>query len=257
MTAWYSYAFLYVAVFFAGFVDSIAGGGGLISLPAYLAVGLPPHMALGNNKFSSTWGTLFAAARFVRGRAADLPIALVSAALALVGSFFGTRTVLLLDASFLRYILVVLVPAIAALTLAKKNLGADNDSGSLRPRVKFALAGVAGMAIGFYDGFFGPGTGTFLILAYALALKYDFVTANANTKVVNLASNIAAAATFMVAGKVDYGIGIPAALCGIAGNVLGANVVMKRGTKIIRPIFVCVLALLFAKIVRDLAFSGK
>ena len=255
MTAWYAYAFLFGAVFFAGFVDSVAGGGGLISMPAYLAFGLPPHLALGNNKFSSSWGTLFATSRYVRGGAADLPVALASAAFALAGSFFGTKTVLLLDASFLRYILVVLVPAIAALTLAKKNLGMKDESLTMALRKKFLLAGAAGLGIGFYDGFFGPGTGSFLILAYTLAMKYDFVTANANAKVVNLASNIAAAATFMAAGKVDYRIGIPAALCGIAGNVLGSSVVMKKGVRIIRPIFLGVLALLFAKMVWDLAFS--
>ena len=109
--------------------------------------------------------------------------------------------------------------------------------------------------IGFYDGFFGPGTGSFLILFYTVLLRYDFVTANANTKVVNLASNVAAVVTFMAAGKVIYAIGIPAAACGIAGNLLGAKVAINKGARAIRPVFIGALVLLFAKIVYDLVMS--
>ncbi len=114
------------------------------------------------------------------------------------------------------------------------------------------MAALAAMFIGFYDGFFGPGTGTFLVLFYTMVLKYDFVTANANTKVVNLASNIAAMAAFIINGKIVYAIGIPAAFAGIAGNLLGAKLVIAKGSRIIRPIFILALALLFAKISYDL-----
>jgi len=239
-------------VFLGGFVDSIAGGGGLISVPAYLAAGLPPHFVLGNNKFSSSFGTLFAALRYHQEKLIDLPVALVSAAFALAGSFAGTRAVLLVDPGFLRWVLIVLVPAITAFTLLDQDLGKHDRSGTVAHSTKYPLAAAAAALIGFYDGFFGPGTGSFLILFYTLALRYDFVTANANTKVVNLASNVAAVITFMAAGKVLYAIGIPAAACGIAGNLLGARLAVKRGARAIRPVFVGVLALLFAKIVWDL-----
>ena len=110
----------------------------------------------------------------------------------------------------------------------------------------------AGLIIGFYDGFFGPGTGSFLIMVYALILKYDFVMANGNTKVVNLASNIAALITFLISGKVFFAIAIPAAICGIAGNLVGSHVVVKKGNKIIKPVFVGALILLMGKIIYDL-----
>ncbi|MCX6555121.1 MAG: TSUP family transporter [Candidatus Aminicenantes bacterium] len=239
-------------VFLAGVVDSIAGGGGLLSVPAYMAAGLPPHSVLGTNKFSSSFGTFFATLRYHQHGLIDSRVALLSAFFALGGSFLGARTVLLIHPDFLRYLLIVLIPVIAAFTLFNRSLG-QHDHSQLQARGrKYSLAAVAATLIGFYDGFFGPGTGTFLILFYTLVLKYDFVTANANTKVVNLASNIAAVTTFIVNSKVIYSIGIPAAVAGIAGNLLGAKLVIKRGSNIIRPIFILVLILLLVKIVYDL-----
>jgi len=252
MIFWHTYLIVLPLVFFAGLVDSIAGGGGLISLPAYMAAGLPPHLALGNNKFSSSFGTLVATLRYYHGGLIDLKVALVSACFALAGSFAGTKAVLLINPGFLRYVLIVLVPVVTIFTLLNKNLGAHNNSHQTEVRTKFILAAIASAVIGFYDGFFGPGTGAFLILFYTLMLKYDFVTANANTKVVNLASNVAAVITFMAHGKVLYALGIPAAACGIAGNLLGAKMVMSKGARIIRPIFIFVLLLLLAKIVYDM-----
>ncbi len=252
---WQTYAIVLPAVFFAGFVDAIAGGGGLISIPAYLAAGLPPHFVLGNNKFSSSFGTLFAALRYHREKLIDLPVALVSASFALAGSYGGSRAVLLVDPGFLRYVLLALIPAITVFTLLNQDLGRHDRSGTVAHGTKYPLAAAAAAAIGFYDGFFGPGTGSFLILFYTLALKYDFVTANANTKVVNLASNVAAVAAFMAAGKVAYAIGVPAAACGVAGNLLGARLAVRRGARAIRPVFLGVLALLFAKVVYDLVMS--
>ncbi len=247
-------AFLIVlpAVFLAGLVDSIAGGGGVLSLPAYMAAGLPPHFALGNNKFSSCFGTLFATLRYQRHGMIDVRVALLSALFALAGSHLGTRAVLLLHPGFLRWLLVVMVPLVAVFILANRGLGRENHSHLQAPRKKFTLAALAALLIGFYDGFFGPGTGTFLILFYTLVLKYDFVTANANTKVVNLASNIAALVTFVAHGRVLFALGFPAALAGIAGNLLGAKLVIRRGGSVIRPVFIFTLLLLFGKVLYDL-----
>jgi hypothetical protein len=239
-------------VFLAGVVDSIAGGGGLLSVPAYMAAGLPPHFVLGTNKFSSSFGTFFATLRYHQHRLIDTRVALLSAFFALLGSFLGARAVLLIDPAFLRYLLVILIPVIATFTIFNRSMGRQNHSQQQTQQRKFSLAATAAMLIGFYDGFFGPGTGTFLILFYTLVLKYDFVTANANTKVVNLASNIAALVTFIINGKIIYAIGIPAAAAGIAGNLLGAKLVIKRGSNIIRPIFILALVLLLIKIIYDL-----
>jgi hypothetical protein len=253
--SWHTYAIILPAVFFAGVVDSMAGGGGLISVPAYLAAGLPPHFVLGNNKFSSCFGTLFATMRYHQERMMDLPVAIVSAVCALLGSFLGARAVMLVDPGFLRYVLIVLVPAMTIFTFLKGDLGSQDRSDSVARSRKFLLAGPAALAIGFYDGFFGPGTGTFLILFYALALRYDLVTANANTKVVNLASNLAALVAFMAGGKVIFPIALPAAACGIAGNLIGARLVIKGGSRAIRPVFIGVMVLLFAKIAYDLVIG--
>jgi uncharacterized membrane protein YfcA len=248
----FSYVSVFAFVFLAGIIDSIAGGGGLISLPAYLFAGLPPHLALGTNKFSSCWGTLFATHRYWRSKMIDMRVALTSAAGALLGSWLGTKTVLLINPYFLNYILVILIPLIAIITVMNQNIGMHNLSGNHSVKRKLWLGVIAGMVIGFYDGFFGPGTGTFLILFYTVMLHYDFVTANANTKVVNLASNIAALVTFAAAGKVLYMLAIPAALCGIMGNLVGAKIVVLRGSKIIRPVFILALTLLMVRIIWNL-----
>ncbi len=240
------------AVFLAGLVDSIAGGGGLLSVPAYMAAGLPPHFVLGNNKFSSSFGTLFATLRYHRHGLIDVGVALLSAFFALGGSFLGTSAVLLLSSAFLRWLLVVLVPLVAVFTLANRSLGREDRSADLPRRRKFLVAAPAALLLGFYDGFFGPGMGMFLILFFTLALKYDLVTANANTKVVNLASNVAAVATFVAHGKVIYAIGIPAAVAGIAGNLVGSRMVIRRGGRVIRPVFLFTLLLLFGKVLYDL-----
>jgi uncharacterized membrane protein YfcA len=251
-----TYLIVLPTVFLAGLVDSIAGGGGLLSVPAYLAAGLPPHYVLGNNKFSSCFGTFFASLRYYRHGLIDVRVALLSAFFALAGSFLGTSTVLLLHPDFLRVLLVVLIPLVMVLTLTNRSLGQANHSHRQSKRRKYALAALAALLIGFYDGFFGPGTGMFLIFFYTLVLKYDFVTANANTKVVNLASNVAAVMTFIINGKVIYAIGIPAAIAGIAGNLLGARLVIKKGGTLIRPIFIFTLVLLFGKILYDLVTAG-
>ncbi len=246
------YALVLPFIFLAGLIDAIAGGGGLISLPAYVAAGLPMHTALATNKFSSACGTVFSTARFLHAKMIDLPVALASAALALIGSYLGTSSVLRIPGNALRWLLLVVIPVIAVLTLIRKNFGKRDRSGQFRLGIKLLLGGLAGLLIGFWDGFFGPGTGTFLILVYALLLHYDFVVANGNTKVVNLASNLAALTTFLIAGKVWFPLAIPAAAFGIAGNLIGSKLVVRNGNRLIKPIFILALLLLLGRIVWDL-----
>jgi len=235
-------------IFLAGFIDAIAGGGGLISLPAYWSAGIPPHMALGTNKFSSCSGTIFSTARFLHARMIDVPVALIGAVMALAGSWLGASTALLISGEFLNYLLIVLIPLITVLVLVRKNLGFSDTAHLLKLGYRLILGALAGLIIGFYDGFFGPGTGTFLILIYSALLHYDFVRANGNSKVVNLASNMAAVVTFAVHGQIWYPIAIPAAVCGIAGNLLGSKMVMLRGNKIIRKVFILALVLLLIRV---------
>ena len=235
-------------IFLAGFIDAIAGGGGLISLPAYWSAGIPPHMALGTNKFSSCSGTIFSTARFLHAKMIDVPVALIGAVMALAGSWLGATTALKISGEFLNYLLIILIPLITVLVLVRKNLGFSDTAHLLKLGYRLFLGALAGLIIGFYDGFFGPGTGTFLILIYSVLLHYDFVRANGNSKVVNLASNMAAVVTFAVHGQIWYPIAIPAAVCGIAGNLLGSKMVVLRGNKIIRKVFILALVLLLIRV---------
>lgn len=239
-------------IFLAGFIDSIAGGGGLISLPAYWSVGIPPHLALGTNKFSSCCGTLFSTANYFKAKMIDIPVALVSAGMAIIGSWLGASTALRVSSQVLNYLLIILIPAVAIFSLLNRNLGMQSKAEFLAKRLRMLLGGIAGLVIGFYDGFFGPGTGTFLILIYTSLLHYDFVTANGNTKVVNLASNLSALITFAFASNIYFPLAVPGALCGIAGNILGSKLVILRGNKLIRNVFILALLLLFARVIYNL-----
>ncbi len=239
-----------LAVFLASFVDSIAGGGGLISLPVYLMSGLPVHNAIATNKLSSTTGTAFSTARLVKNRFADLQLAVPSILAALIGSIIGANIALHTSDRVLQIILVVLLPVIAAYVLMKKNLEPEEPFSVPRKRM-LAIVVLSSFIIGMYDGFYGPGTGTFLILAFTGLAKMDLKTASGNTKLVNLSSNVAALVTFILAGKVIWTLGIAASMFSIAGHWIGSGFVMKDGTKIVRPIIIVVLILLFLKIISD------
>lgn len=239
-------------ILIAGMVDSIAGGGGLISLTAYYAVGLPPHLALGNNKFSSLWGTAVACWRYMRSGHINWSYALLSAAGALTGSALGARLSLLVDERYLQLLLVVVVPALAVFILWKPDFGRSEHAVGSCMMVFLSIA--AGFVTGCYDGFFGPGAGMFMTLAFSTVLGLDMVTASGNARLVNLSSNFAALITFVVNGNVNYAIGIPCALCGILGNYIGSGMAIKDGVKVIRPVMLVVLFLLLLKIVLDLFF---
>ncbi len=239
-------------ILIAGMVDAIAGGGGLISLTAYYAVGLPPHLALGNNKFSSLWGTSVACWRYIRSGHISWRYALLSAVGALTGSALGARLSLSVDERYLQLLLVLVVPALAVFILWKPDFGRNERP--LGAGMMVFLSIVTGFVTGCYDGFFGPGAGMFMTLAFTAVLGLDMVTASGNARMVNLSSNLAALVTFVVHGNVDYAIGIPCAICGILGNYIGSGMAIRGGSKVIRPVMVIVLILLLLKIVVDLFF---
>jgi len=238
--------------FLAGFIDSIAGGGGLISLPSYLLIGLPSHAALGTNKFSSSFGTFIATIRYAKNRQILYKSAVPAALAALVGSYLGALLALSFDEKFLRIILIVILPVIVIFSLINKKFGNETRVAALSNVKITCLSVLTGLIIGTYDGFFGPGAGTFLILAFTGIIGFDLTTASGNAKVVNLASNIAALAAFIINGSVIYAIGIPAAASGILGNWIGSGLAVKNGSKVIKPVFICVAGLLFAKVLSDL-----
>ena len=240
--------FLCPLIFLAGFVDSIAGGGGLISLTAYVAFGINPHVALGTNKFSSCSGTTVAAIRYIRAKQFELKSCVVAVIASLIGSTIGSHVALLVSDRYLRYLLVILVPIIAVVTIFKKDFEVKEDRKENGLFI-YILCFVVSLAIGFYDGFFGPGTGMFLTFFFSAVVGLDIVKACGNTKIVNLASNIAAVTTFVMSGNILYHIAIPCAVCQIAGSYIGSGMAIKGGVKVVRPVMLVVMALLLLKII--------
>lgn len=239
-------------VFLAGLVDSIAGGGGLISLTAYLLAGLPAHAALGTNKLSSTIGTAVATARMARGGYIKLKLAIPAAVGAVLGSAVGAKLALLTPDGIFQILLVAALPFVAFAVLRKRTLETP-EGAAISPRRQYAVVAASSILLGAYDGFYGPGTGTFMLIAFTAAAKLPVKHASGEVKVANLASNVAALVTFFMHGQVLIALGLAAAVFSIAGNYLGAGMVMKDGTKIVRPIIVVVLGLLFVKVIFDLA----
>ena len=239
-------------VFLGGLIDAVAGGGGLITLPAYLLAGLPPHTASATNKCGNAFGTLLSTVRFLRHGDIHIPTAVVGALAALLGAWLGAKMNMLVPEQVLYSMMLVVVPAMAVFLLFKRDFGTEDRSGELGAEKLLVLSGLIGLGIGMYDGFFGPGTGTFLMLAFSGICKFDLLKASGNTKAANSASNVASLLTFALAGKVMWSVGIPAAVCGIVGNYIGSGLALKKGAKIIRPMFFVVLTLLLLRLVTDM-----
>ncbi|MBQ9196940.1 MAG: TSUP family transporter [Clostridia bacterium] len=235
-------------VFAASMVDAIGGGGGLISLPAYLVAGLPSDLASGSNKLSASFGTLVATFRFFRSGKIMMKPALTAAAMAVIGAFFGAQiNERLSDAAF-RVVLLVLIPLIAVL-MALRHTAPDRALPMTKKRL--ALCGLIGLAVGAYDGFFGPGTGVLLILGFTWAAGMDTVTASGSSKVVNLASNISALAAHFMNGNILFALAVPAMACSALGGWLGSWLAIRRGAKFIRAVMMGVMALLLVRLAVD------
>lgn len=239
-----------VGVFLASFMDAIAGGGGIISVPTYLLAGVPMHMALGTNKVSSGIGTAVSTARFIKNGYIDWKLGIPSVALALVGSFVGTSIQLMIDEVYLQYLLLIVLPVVAFVVLRQRQF--PEERGEIDRRKQCAIVWLASFAVGAYDGFYGPGTGTFLLLIYCNLAKMDVRTAGGNVKLVNLSSNIGAFVTSLRSGQVFLVLGLIGAVTSIAGHYVGSGLAIKNGSKIVRPTVVIVLILLAVKVVYEL-----
>ena len=244
------HTFLFVCpfLFLAGLIDAIGGGGGLISLPAYLIAGLPPHAAIATNKLSSTCGTTLATLRFIKNGLVNLKLAIPSVIAAIIGSSIGANLSLLIKEEIMLYIMVAILPICAFLVLNKKLFHDGGENEITLDRRTYITATIAALVIGMYDGFYGPGTGTFLIIAFTVFAKISMKTANAQAKVINLTSNITSLIIFLINGEVLFSVGIVAAACNMLGGYIGAGLVMKNGAKIVKPSIIFVLILLALKV---------
>lgn len=245
---WTTLTIVLVLAFCAGWIDAVVGGGGLLQLPALLLIpGLPPVSALATNKLGSIAGTTTAAVAYYRGVRPDLRTALPMAAFALAGSFGGAALASRLPASVFKPVIVVALIVVAAITIARPQLGQDRRL-RYHGRRHYAVAAVIGLVIGAYDGLLGPGTGSFLVIALVGVLGYSFLEASAKAKIVNFATNLGALLFFAPHGAVLWRLGIALAVVNAGGGWLGSRTAMARGNRFVRIVFVAVVTVLLVKL---------
>lgn len=238
------------AALVAGFIDAIAGGGGLITLPALLLSNVPAHNALACNKISAALGTATAVGTFARSHLIQWRLSLVGVVFALLGSVAGAHIALMFDNRVLGKILVCLLPLGMAATLLPKKDMAHNLNVDSGPRL-WLLTPLVCLLIGLYDGFYGPGTGSFIILALHFIVRVGLIQASATAKVINLGSNVAAAVSFILAGKVLWSLALPMSAASIAGNWLGSRTAVRVGPQAVRRFLAVSLGLLFCTLLYE------
>lgn len=244
---WDVYVILIIVLFgfLAAFIDSVVGGGGLISTPALLAIGLPPAVALGTNKLASSFGTLTSTIKFVRSGNVDLKIVAKLFPFVLVASVGGAYLATMLPAQLLKPLIIVALSLVFIYTLVKKDWGSVRTFTSFTP-IKATMFVIAYLIIGFYDGFIGGGTGSFMLFVL-LMFGFDFLSAAGNAKVLNFASNIGALILFMSLGQVNYYYGMIMAISMIVGSYVGAQFAISKGVGYVKVLFIIVTAVLIVK----------
>jgi uncharacterized membrane protein YfcA len=264
------YVIVAILLFCSGFVDSIAGGGGLISLPAFLLAGLPPHMALATNKFSSSIGTTASTARFFLQGYMHKD-AFVYIVLALSGAHLGSSLAVQIPERYFQYLMLIILPIVAAVSFYSdrvrrnksgqeaESIAVDSTTTPAEPvffagltKRQFFIAAASALIVGTYDGFYGPGTGTFLILLLTQVAHIDVRRSAATTKAINLSSNLGSLIFFLGTNLIDYRLGLVGAAFSLLGHYLGSGLVIKDGQKYVRPLIIVVLILLFIKVISDL-----
>lgn len=234
--------------FIAAAVDAIAGGEGLISLPALLLIGIPPHLALGTNKFAATLGALNSSLTFARSGKVYIPLVKWQIIFTFLGASLGVISVLHITSDFLNKVVPVLILFVGLYTLFHKDLGIHSEFKGLTPK-SLILGFLFALALGFYDGFFGPGTGSFLIFLFITLFGFDFITSSANAKVLNFVSNFVSLILFAWNGKILYTYGIPMAIFMLIGSWVGTKLVLKKGARLVKPIFITISLAVAAKLI--------
>ncbi len=247
-------ALICLGVFLASFMDAIAGGGGIISVPTYLIglSGMPTYFALGTNKLSAGLGTIFSTFRFAKNGYVNWKLGVPSIFLALVGSMGGTWLQHHTPETVLKYLLLVVLPVVAVVVLRTRAW--PDQPGEIAFSRQAAIVWAASLVIGAYDGYYGPGTGTFLMIIFIRLAKLDTRTAAGNVKIVNLSSNIGSLFTAWQAGYVLMGVGLISAVASILGHYLGAGLAIKNGSRIVKPTVIIVLVLLTLKVLSEILF---
>lgn len=228
--------FLCLGGFLAAFVDSIAGGGGLISMPVLLMTGLPAHLALGTNKFAGAFGCFSSAYNYSKSGKTNIELLKKLIPFTILGCLLGVKCVLSISENILNILVFLMILIVALYTYLKKDLGKEDKFENLsNENIKKGI--IMAFALGFYDGFFGPGTGTFLTFAFIKIYGFDFLHASANTKILNFTSNFTALILFMFSGQILYKVAIFYAISMVLGGYIGAKVAINKGSQLIKPIF--------------------
>ncbi len=234
--------FLCLAAFAAGFVDAVVGGGGLIQTPMGLILlpNLPVATVIGTLKIPSFSGTFFAAFQYLKKVKMNWKLLLIMMVLAVPSAFLGSTVLTYVSNDFMKPLLLVVLSLLVVYTYVKKNFGLHAEKfHSSKQQILYAI--LISFFIGFYDGFIGPGTGSFLVLAFVILLGYDFLQASANAKMVNLATNFGSICLFVIKGKIIWMIAIPMAICNAIGGFIGAKLAIKKGNTFIRIFFLIVV----------------
>lgn len=242
-------------VFLGGFVDAIAGGGGFISLPAYIISGIPVHASIGTNKLSSAMGTSLATYRFAKKGYIKLKIAVYCVIFALVGSYTGAKTALLIHAEIFKIIMLIILPLTSIYVFFKKDLIKDveeDDEEDFSSKKTFYYSLAISFFLGIYDGLYGPGTGTFLILLLTGVAHMKLNEAAGITKVINLTTNVTSLVVYLMNGKVLVVLGLVAGCFGILGNYLGTKYFSDKGASGVKPIILIVLSIFFVKLLFEI-----
>jgi uncharacterized membrane protein YfcA len=242
-------------IFLSAFIDAIAGGGGLISLPAYIFVGIPIHNAYATNKFPASMGTAMAVANYLKGGCIDYTAAIPGSIAAIIGSFIGTRLALSLSPRALQICLMVILPLVGVFIFTKRGVENSDTAAQRSTRFKVIASSLIGLVFGCYDGFFGPGTGMFMTLALSGLVHLDLIMSVGSTKLINFSSNFTAMITWLISGKILFPIAVPCTICSVAGGFLGSRMAIKTGKRLIRLVLALVSILLFVKIAVDLLFG--
>lgn len=245
--------FLCIMGFIAAFIDAIAGGSGLITIPAYMIAGLDPHVLLGTNKFASVAGTATSTATFAKSKKIKWDLMLKLLPLSFIGAAIGVWTVLRIDSSILEPAIIVILIAVGIYSIVKKDIGLEDFYAGF-DKESLIRGGIFALLLGFYDGFFGPGTGSFIIFGLIKIYGFSFVNASANSKILNLGSNLMSLVLFALNGKIDYLIGIPVAISMMAGAALGSKTAIDKGSKLVKPIFIIMALAAAGKVLYGMIF---
>ena len=244
---------LAVCCFIASVVDAISGGGGLISLPAYFAVGFPPHMALGTNKLSAFLSTFASAFKFWKAKKINVEIVSKLFVFSLAGAVLGVKTAVSIDTKYFKPISFGILILVFLYALKNKSMGEKNYYKGTTPKT-IIFGKIMAFCLGFYDGFLGPGTAAFLMFCLIKIFKLDFSSASGNTKILNLSSNFASLVVFAFLGKLNWVYGVSIAIIMTFGAIIGSRLAILKGNKFIKPVFLIVTSILILKMSYEIFF---